>query len=85
MAARVSQVVVEAIIVRPTYTPTTITGAGVTQTVIEAVLLDAGRQVRVSQVVMEAIISANPDGSHGDPGGGGGGGDPATHAFGYAT
>jgi hypothetical protein len=83
MAARVTQVVVEAIIPLITRSPTTPTGAGVTQVVVEAMVDNLG-SARVTQVVLEAIVSFNPDGSHGDPGGGG---SPSatTHAFGYAV
>ena len=54
----------------------------VTQHVIEAIIAAPG-SARVTQVVIEAIVSFNPDGSHGDAGGSGT--TPVTHAFGYAV
>lgn len=84
MAAKVSLVVIEAIIPRIARSPSTPTGAGVSQLVIEAIIGGAPT-ARVSQVVIEAIIAPNPDGSHGDAGGGGGTPTPVTHSFGYAV
>lgn len=83
MAAIVTTVVIEAIIPRISPSPTTPTGAGVSQVVVEAIIAGAPG-VRVSQVVVEAVIGLTPDGSHGDTGGGG---TPSavTHSFGYAT
>lgn len=84
MAAKVTQVVVEGIIPRTTYSPTTPTGAGVTKVVAEVVTGGTITEARVSQVVVEAIMGGNPDGSHGDPGGGSSG-SPVTTTFGYAV
>jgi len=83
MAVHTTQSVVEVIVRLITRSPSTPTGAGVTQVVMEAIV--AGAPVaRATQVVIEAIIGANPDGSHGDAGGGGTP-SPTTRTFGYAV
>jgi len=80
MAIRVTKHVIEAIIPVITRSPTTPTGAGVTQHVIEAVIAAPG-SARVTQHVIEVIVAFNPDGSHGEPGDE----TTTTRAFGYVT
>lgn len=82
MAATVTQHVLEVIVARPTYSPTSVTGAGVTQHAVEALLLAGTPAARVAQHVVEIIVAGNPDGSHGDTGGGGAAG---TRTYGYAV
>lgn len=55
MGARVTQVVAEVAIPIISRSPTTVTGAGVTQVVVEAALRTPGI-VRVSQVILEAAF-----------------------------
>lgn len=80
MAAKVSQVVVEAIIPSITRSPTTPTGAGVSQVAIEAIVAGSPKAL-ISQVVIEAIVAGNPDGSHGESGAA----PASTRAYGHAT
>jgi len=54
----VSQYVVEMLIERPTPSPTTITGAGVSQYLIEVLLSPAAPKVRVAQYVVEVLMAA---------------------------
>lgn len=83
MAVRTTHVVIEAIVPTITYSPTTPTGVGVSQLILEAIAAGTDTRAVVTQVVVEAIIPADPDGSTG--GTGGGGSSPATVAFGYAV
>lgn len=54
--ARVSQYIVEALIPTDTFSPTTPTGAGVTQYIVEA-LVTGPSTARVSQYVVEVLIA----------------------------
>ena len=65
MAARVTQIIVETIRARPTYSPTTPTGAGVTQIIMETIERNSAAAVRISQIVVETIERDVADGSHG--------------------
>lgn len=82
MAAIITQHVVEVIVARPTYSPSSVTGAGVTQHAVELLLLADAPAARIAQHVVEVIVAGNPDGSHGDAGGGGSAG---TTTYGYAV
>lgn len=75
--AQVSQQVVEVIEARFTMSPTTPTGAGVSQRVVE-VLMSGTAPARVTQVAVEVLMS-------GDGSSGGGSGTPVTHAFGWTV
>lgn len=75
--ARVAHEAVEVLVARPTPSPTTVTGAGVSQAVAE-VLHTATAMMHVSQVVLEVLVS-------GDGASGGSGSSPITTAFGYAV
>jgi len=79
--ARVSQYVVEALIPTDTFSPTSITGCGISQYVIEALITDVN-VARVSQYVVEVLLTE--DDTQTTPGGGG---TPAatTHTYGYAV
>ena len=78
---RVSQYVVEALIPTDAFSPTSITGCGVSQYVVEALVTDVNR-ARVSQYVVEVLITG--DDTQTTPGGGGGPG-AVTHTYGYAV
>jgi hypothetical protein len=84
MAGLVTQHVVEALVPSITYSPTTVTGAGVTQHVVEALLLRTGGGALVTQHIIEVLVAANADGTHGDPPDCGDGGTPTTHSYGHA-
>jgi hypothetical protein len=80
--ARVTQAVIEVLLPTDAFSPTTPTGAGVSQAVME-VLGSFPGSVRVSQAVIEVLMADNDTQS--DPGGGGEDPTPTTHAFGYAV
>jgi hypothetical protein len=83
MAAIISQTVLEAIVPTIAYSPTTVTGAGVTQHVVETLVLRVDVGAVVSQNIVEVLFAANADGSHGDlPDGGDP--TPTTHSYGHA-
>jgi hypothetical protein len=82
MAATVTGHVVEVIVTLPTYSPTAVTGAGVTKHAAEVLVQASSSAARIAQHVVEIIVAGNPDGSHGDAGGSG---LAATTAYGYAT
>ena len=67
MAVRVTQHVVEMILPRLTYSPTTPTGVGVSQHVLEAIIAPnaGGGSVWVTQHVVEAIMAPPNDQQHG--------------------
>jgi hypothetical protein len=77
---RISQRVVEGLIPYTAPSPTTPTGAGVSQQIVEAVFLNTSPVGRVSQRVVEIVFSAASTGESGAPGGGGG-----TVSFGFVT
>lgn len=67
MAARVTHLVAEMIVPSIAYSPTTPTGAGVTQMVMELIVApnSGSGQARVSQVVVEMIVAGAADQQHG--------------------
>jgi len=77
--ARVAQYVVEALIPTDAFNPTTVTGAGVSQLVIE-VLGNFPAKARVAQVIIE-VLMAESETQTTPPGPGGSGG---VRVFGYA-
>jgi hypothetical protein len=78
---RVSQYVVEALLPTDTFSPTSITGCGVSQYVVEALVTDVNR-ARVSQYVVEVLMAEDdtqtPPGDNTVP-------DVTTHTYGYAV
>ena len=81
MNAKVTQFVVEALVPVISYSPTTVTGAGVTKFVTEALVLDSGMDARVTQFVVEALVSATDQTNPSPPSPGGSG----PTSFGYAA
>lgn len=77
-----SQDVVEVIQAVHTFSPTTVTGAGFSQDVIEVIFAPTAADVgaRFSQSVIEVLHSAAGLGEGGAPGGG-----SSTHSYGFAT
>jgi hypothetical protein len=84
MAARVSQFITEVAIPYPTYSPTTPTGAGASQLVLEAIV-DGLPDVCVSQLIVELIIAGTSIPSDDQGGGGGSSGGGGQTSFGYAV
>jgi hypothetical protein len=78
--ALVSQRAVEVLMAYTTPSPTTPTGAGVSQLVAEALFIDSSPRARVSQVCVEVLFSAATTGEGGAVGGG-----SDTTSFGYAV
>lgn len=78
--ALVSQHVVEVLIPRATPSPTTPTGAGVSQRVVEVLFVVDDPMARVSQHAVEILFSAATTGEGGAVGGG-----SSTTSFGYAV
>lgn len=78
--ARVSQRTVEVLMPYTAPSPTTPTGAGVSQQVAEVLYLDTSPDARVSQRVVEVLFSASSAGEGGAVGGG-----SQTTSYGYAT
>jgi len=78
---RVSQLVIEVLLPTDAFSPTTPTGAGVSQLVIEVLGSFPGK-ARVSQHVIEVLMTE--DDTQTDPGGSGSP-TPVTHAYGYAV
>lgn len=56
-AARVTQDVVEIVYPFITASPTTITGAGISQDIIEVIVADAAASAAVSQGIVEVIVA----------------------------
>lgn len=75
-----SAVVAEAWVVRPTRSPTTITGAGVSQLVAEAWVSNDSPRVDASQVVLEVWIRDTTQSGAGE-----GAGPAIATSFGYAV
>jgi hypothetical protein len=69
-AARVTQSAVEVLMTYTAPSPTTVTGAGVSQFVSEVLVLPDDNHARVSQLVVELVFSAATTGEGGAPGGG---------------
>lgn len=66
--ARISQSAVETLVARPTASPTTITGAGVSQHVIEVLVSATAPKAKVAQDVVEVLcapVYVPPTGSGG--------------------
>lgn len=76
----VSQRIVEVLMAYTAPNPTTVTGAGVSQRVVEVLYQDTGPAARISQRVVELLFSAATTGEGGAIGGG-----SETKSFGYAT
>jgi hypothetical protein len=76
--AVVTSYALEALITHPTASPTTVTGAGVTQYRLE-VLMQEGVGVHATQYALEVLMA---DGNSVPPPPGGGGG---THIYGHAA
>jgi len=79
MGARITGRLVEVITPRTTYDPTTPTGAGATQAVVEVLFLTSAG-VRATLDVIEVLLSDTTVGS----GGGGGSTGGGVRVFGYA-
>jgi hypothetical protein len=79
-AAKVSEVVLEVWADDHTRSPTTPTGAGVSQCVFETWFVPDATRAKVSQEVLEVWVATDEGGAAG-----GGGGSSATHVSGYAT
>lgn len=78
--ARVSQRAVEVLMPYTAPSPTTPTGAGVSQRVVEVLFLDTTPDARVSQRCVEVLFSAATTGEGGAPGGG-----SSTTSYGFVT
>jgi len=76
---RLAQHVVEVLVPTDTFSPTTVTGAGISQHVVE-VLGSFPGQVRIAEYVVE-VLMAEDDTQSPPPAAGGGGG---VRVFGYA-
>jgi hypothetical protein len=79
---RESQDVVEVLHALITRSPTTITGVGISQDVVEVIAAYDGTSARIAQDVIEVIYSA---GGGTPPTGDGGAATPVTRTFGYAV
>lgn len=80
--AKVSTYLVEALVASDTASPTTVTGAGVSQYVLEVLVHGDGAPARLGQYVIEALFTENDMPS--DPTPPGGVGTDRPRAFGYA-